>query len=379
MFMSDKQVLLGGVGVFSGGNGILRGQVQVGSSFSSDIVFYVCVHIYILTPQVQDSHEQGHGPVVASVDSLEIPQDPNGEIYPAMFDCPFLLEPDHWYTLHLKLEGTQALKSGKNGKTEVLEEGVTFTFKYSDQSHNGTDTNSGQLPSLYFKFPKVTKLAAAEMVDEFEREAPVQILDSKFYMDVSPHCFESLLRLLEWLCTSVRSSLMEVSQGHDSSDNLDHEMIVMDIERQLHAIEACFKHCDIYLHKIYPKAPLTSDTSKESSEYIDFVLKFRQLLRDVLFEPLPKDVLDPNSKEGALKERMVKLCQDILISCFSIFYPTPRLKYLVLCEMLLNVSIDELAQGAPGEMLLVSVLEAIGDSSSPGLSSILQHSTYAYM
>ena len=31
MFMADKQVLLGGIGIFSGGNGILRGQVQVGS------------------------------------------------------------------------------------------------------------------------------------------------------------------------------------------------------------------------------------------------------------------------------------------------------------------------------------------------------------
>ena len=326
---------------------------------------------------------------MASVDTLEIPQDPSGEIYPAMFDGPFLLEADHWYTILLKLEGTQALKSGKNGKTEVAEEGVNFTFKYSDQSHNGTDTNSGQLPSLYFKFPKVTKLAAAEMTDEFEREAPVQILDSKFYMDVTPNCFESLLRLLEWLCTSVRSSLMEMWQRRDTlGDNLDHEMVIMDIERQLHAIEACFKHCDIYLHKIYPKVPLTSNTCKESPEYIEFVLKFRKLLRDVLFEPLPielpheplsKDVLDPNSKEGALKERLVKLCQDMLISCFSIFYPTPKLKYFVLCEMLLNVSIDEIAQGAPGEMLLVSVLEAIGDSSSPGLSSILQHSQYAHM
>ena len=317
---------------------------------------------------------------MASVDSLEIPQDAIGEIYPAMFDSPFLLEPDHWYTMHLKLEGAQALKSGKNGKTEVIEDGVTFTFKYSDQSHNGTDTNSGQLPSLYFKFPKVTKLTSAEMSNEFDREPPVQILDSKFYSDVTPHCFESLLRLLEWLCTSVRSSLMEVSQRRDTiGANLDHEMVIMDIERQLHAIEACLKHCDIYLHKIYPKAPLTAETAKEIPDYIEFVLKFRQLLRGVLFEPILKDVLDPYSKEGLLKEKLVKLCQEMFISCFSIFYPTPKLKYFVLCEMLLNVSIDELSQGAPGEMLLVSVLDAIGDSSCPGLSSILQHSLFAHM
>ena len=317
---------------------------------------------------------------MASVDNLEVPQDASGDIYPAMFDSPFLLEPDHWYTLHLKLEGTQALKSGKNGKTEITEDGVIFRIKHSDQSHNGTDTNSGQLPTLYFKFPKVTKLQSAEMGDEFEEEAPVQILDSKFYMDVSPHCFESLLRLLQWLCNAVRSSLMELCQQRDGTGaDLDHEMVLMDIERQLHAIEACLKHCDIYFHKIYPKTPLTPDSCKENPEYVEFVLKFRHLLREVLFQPLHKDVLDPVSPEGVMKDKLVKMCQDSFISCFSIFYPTPKLKYFILCEMLMTVSIDEISQGAPGELLLISVLEAIGDSTSQGLSSILQHSQFAYV
>ncbi|KAI6656385.1 hypothetical protein LOD99_1184 [Oopsacas minuta] len=355
MFQVDKEVLLGGIGIFSGANGILTGQVQVLDS-------------------------QDKGPALASVDNLEIPQDPSGEIYPAMFDGPYLLERDHWYVLLLKLEGTQALKSGKNGKTEITEDGVMFKFKYTDQSHNGTDTSSGQLPSLYFKFPKVTKLPSADMGEDFEEEAPVQILDSKFYMDVTPHCFESLLKLLEWLCNSVRTSLIEVSQQTEGTGlDLDHEIVLMDIERQLHAIEACLKHCDIYFHKIYVKTPFTLHTSKENPDYIEYVLKFRQMLRDILFQPLPKEVLDPVLPEYLLKERFVKMCQDTYISCFSIFYPTPRLKYFILCEMLMTVSIDEIAQGAPGEMLLVSVLEAISDSSSIGLSSVLQHSQLAYM
>ena len=315
--------------------------------------------------------------MVAGIDNLEIAPDASGEVYAAMFDSPFMLDPEHLYTAHLKLEGAQALKSGKNGKTEVLEDGVNWVFKYSDQSHNGTDTNSGQLPAFYFKFPKVTKLTAAGLNDELEEDPPVQILESRFYMDVTPQCFESLIRLLEWLCTSVRSSLMEISQRKEQ--DLDREMLLMDIERQLHAIEACLKHCDIYFHKIYPKTPLNPEMAKELPDYVDFVLKFRQLLRDVLFEPLPKEVFEPSSQECVLRDRLVKMCQETFISCFSIFYPTPKLKYLLLCEMLLNVSIDEIAQGAPGEMLLVSVLEAIGDSSSLGLSAILRHSQYADM
>ena len=46
MFQADKQILLGGIGIFSGANGILRGQVQV---LPYDLLYYVVVNRSIET------------------------------------------------------------------------------------------------------------------------------------------------------------------------------------------------------------------------------------------------------------------------------------------------------------------------------------------
>lgn len=351
MFKVDTQILLGGVGIFSG-NGKLHGNL----------------HIY-------DSEEKSQGPTLATVDGIQIPTELGGDIYPCMFDAPQLLKPFCWYTAYLKLEGAQALHSGKLGKAELEEEGVTFSFKYSDLSHNGTDVASGQLPCFYFSFPSVAKLSLIDNKDG-DLEPPVKILKSSFYLTVTPRCFEFLLNLIEWLCASIRSSMMELSPEEGGS-YYEKALSMTDIERLLYALEACLKHCDIYLHQIYPNTPLTTQCVQEKEGYIDFVLRFRNLLRDILWQPLPKDIFDSKTPEGQLKEKLIKICQETFINCFSIFYPTASVKHILLCELLNSISATDVLSGAPGENLLIPVLESISNSCTVGLSHILQHSQFA--
>ena len=58
---------------------------------------------------------------------------------------------------------------------------VTFKFKSSKRSNNGTDVASGQIPEILYRIPEVEK----------ETGVPVQLLDKSFSSTVSAVCMSS--------------------------------------------------------------------------------------------------------------------------------------------------------------------------------------------
>ena len=53
---------------------------------------------------------------------------------------------------------------------------VTFRFKSSKRSNNGTDVASGQIPEILYRIPEIEK----------ETGVPIQLLDKTFSSTVSP-------------------------------------------------------------------------------------------------------------------------------------------------------------------------------------------------
>jgi hypothetical protein len=68
---------------------------------------------------------------------------------------------------------------------------VTFKFKSSKRSNNGTDVASGQIPEILYRIPEVEK----------ETGVPIQLLDKSFSSTVSAVCTcinSSTLNYLEY-------------------------------------------------------------------------------------------------------------------------------------------------------------------------------------
>lgn len=68
---------------------------------------------------------------------------------------------------------------------------VTFKFKSSKRSNNGTDVASGQIPEILYRIPEVEK----------ETGVPIQLLDKSFSSTVSAVCMNSsTFSIHKYLC-----------------------------------------------------------------------------------------------------------------------------------------------------------------------------------
>jgi len=68
-----------------------------------------------------------------------------------------------------------------------------FKFKNSKKSNNGTDTNAGQIPQLFYRLPTtdsascITSAIGRKFVDGCD---PVHVLSCGFSKSVSPVCID---------------------------------------------------------------------------------------------------------------------------------------------------------------------------------------------
>ena len=65
---------------------------------------------------------------------------------------------------------------------------VTFRFRNSKKSNNGTDTNAGQIPQLLYRLPVVTDCTPAKSVigRKTDQSEAVHVLSLDFSHSVSP-------------------------------------------------------------------------------------------------------------------------------------------------------------------------------------------------
>lgn len=86
----------------------------------------------------------------------------------------------------------------------ITEDQVTFNFKTSKRSNNGTDVNAGQIPQLLYRLacPETqggTGQTGALAGSDEAIEAPVLRISKHFATDIDAGCFQSLLTLIEWI------------------------------------------------------------------------------------------------------------------------------------------------------------------------------------
>uniref|UniRef100_A0A8R1DYZ2 RCR-type E3 ubiquitin transferase n=1 Tax=Caenorhabditis japonica TaxID=281687 RepID=A0A8R1DYZ2_CAEJA len=67
-----------------------------------------------------------------------------------LFSQPIVIQPNQWHVVSAKISGPSS-DCGANGRHSIECDGVTFQFRNSVVSNNGTDVNVGQIPELYYQ------------------------------------------------------------------------------------------------------------------------------------------------------------------------------------------------------------------------------------
>lgn len=132
-FMADTDIVLYGFAMFGG-----RGE-------------YTCkLKLYDLGSD-EGVYEEDDGLLVSETD--EVPYEcPSRSKYNIMLPKPLTAHSGKWYLVWARISGPSS-DCGSSGQAMVTtEDQIVFSFKTSKKANNGTDVNSGQIPSILYRY-----------------------------------------------------------------------------------------------------------------------------------------------------------------------------------------------------------------------------------
>ncbi len=126
--------------------------------------------------------QEGDGELLAETDEV-VYECGARQRYPLLFSQPVTLQANRWYLAWARVNGPSS-DCGSGGQGAVTtEDQVTFTFKSSKKSNNGTDVNAGQIPQILFRVVTHDSLPSAKP------NAPVDLvhdISNSFARTVTP-------------------------------------------------------------------------------------------------------------------------------------------------------------------------------------------------
>lgn len=191
-FMADTDIVLYGFAMFGG-----RGE-------------YTCkLKLYDLG--MDDGHpaggafEEEDGMLMAETE--EIPYEcPARSKYNIMLPKPVTAHSGKWYLVWARISGPSSDCGSAGQATVTTEDQIVFTFKSSKKANNGTDVNSGQIPSIMYRV-KTHEIKEQTVSVECD---PVYKISRMFANTVTKECFESLVMLLNWAWGTFKMTLHEL-------------------------------------------------------------------------------------------------------------------------------------------------------------------------
>lgn len=113
---------------------------------------------------------------------------------------------NRWYLVWVRIAGPSS-DCGSAGQTSVTtEDQIVFNFRTSKKANNGTDVNSGQIPSILYRTIN-TELKQPPLSHDSD---PVYKVSQLFGNTVTKDCFHSLIALLKWSWVTFKHSLTEL-------------------------------------------------------------------------------------------------------------------------------------------------------------------------
>lgn len=116
------------------------------------------------------------------------------------------LTANRWYLIWARIAGPSS-DCGSSGQTSITtEDQIVFNFRTSKKANNGTDVNSGQIPSILYRvINQESKLPIINSDTD-----PVHKVSQHFANSVTKDCFQSLITLLKWSWGTFKLTLNDL-------------------------------------------------------------------------------------------------------------------------------------------------------------------------
>ncbi|KAL1456648.1 hypothetical protein WDU94_001361, partial [Cyamophila willieti] len=304
-FMADTNVLLGGFGMFGG-----RGEYLL--------------KIKLIDIGAEGGDQEIEGEVLAETEEISFECDPRQK-YPMLFDEPIPLQANRWYVAWAHMNGPSS-DCGSCGQAMVTtEDNVVFYFKSSKKSNNGTDVVAGQIPQLLYRL--ITDNRQISSMSSI-RDG-VYILSFDFASTVTKECFQSLVSLLKWSWSTLKSCLNEASHSKDTSS------ILLDLERLVYISRSSLRLLRTYINKVYPKQVRgRKPPGVESVALAECIGNVRSILSLIFCDTT---LANTQNQYRKLVQDILEECRLTFVSCYHVFYPTEFLKWVCLCDLLITM------------------------------------------
>lgn len=315
-FMSDTDILLGGIGLFGG-----RGEYTA--------------KLKLLDIGPDGGEQEGDGDLMAETEEVPYECGPRQK-YPILFDEPVALQAHRWYVAWCRISGPSS-DCGSEGQSMVTtEDQVMFYFKSSKKSNNGTDVNAGQIPQLLFKIITPESQTTPRQTDITE---PVHVLSKDFSRSVTKECFQSLLSLLQWSWNTFKLGVVD-------GQAVNHMYTSLELERLVYISCSSLRLLRSYINEIYP-CQVVKKAPAEDVHLAESVGDVRALLKQILSDNVPLTVQGKKSSKVkiskltafyiGLMNSILEECHNTFVACFHAFYPTSYLKWACLCDLLQDI------------------------------------------
>lgn len=232
--MSDTDILMDGIGMYGG-----RGE-------------YTC-KIKIFDLGVEGGGVENDGATIFEIDDIPY-YCPARTIHSIMFQKSVNIVAGKWYLLWVKVSGPSS-DCGSSGQNIIVgDDQVVFTFKSSKKSNNGTDINSGQIPSILYRIV----LHDRKISDGFDKRETVCKISKDFINTISSENFENLEKLLSWSWNQFKMKINETVDKLSSND----EVL---LKRYVYTCQVCLRLLNKYINQIYPSESFKYNESNGKS------------------------------------------------------------------------------------------------------------------
>lgn len=233
-FMCDTDILMDGIGMYGG-----RGE-------------YTC-KIKIFDLGVDGGGFEKDGASIFEVDDIPY-YCPARTIHNIQFQRPVNIVAGKWYLIWVKVSGPSS-DCGSSGQNIVVgDDQVVFTFKSSKKSNNGTDINSGQIPSIQYRVVARDR----KISDGSSKNEAVCKISKQFINTISPESFENLVKLLSWSWGQFKVKTNEIVEKISSTDELL-------LNRYVYTCQVCLRLLTKYINEIYPSDSFKFNETEKST------------------------------------------------------------------------------------------------------------------
>ena len=233
-FMCDTDIIMDGIGMYGG-----RGE-------------YTC-KIKIFDLGADGGGFEKDGVAIFEIDDIPY-YCPARTIHNITFQKPVNIVAGKWYVLWVKVSGPSS-DCGSSGQNIVVgDDQVVFTFKSSKKSNNGTDINSGQIPSILYRVVAHDR----KISDGLSKSETVCKISKQFINTISSESFENLVKLLSWSWNQFKMKINEMVEKISSSDELL-------LNRYVYTCQVCLRLLKKYINEIYPSDSFKFNENEKSS------------------------------------------------------------------------------------------------------------------